>query len=399
MNQTTPGGSDLQGPALGLGSTYGYSGADLTNLRTAIARDEVVWQPENTTEPRTLELRIHGVGGAPPEVNLESPATLQVAGDARAGFYRAWFPGGTARGRPLQEAYCWGHLDTAWWTALWLLLLPFGLLNVAHWALPPVGPSPVRAIARALLRLQSLLLTVALVATTCYIALDLVAWQAAERDLLWSWTGGFENWQLRHPDGADVVGRVRGDRRPVVAQPPHPGRLRGPQLRRRCTRPRHLAPVRPDALVRGPAGEAAARRPPARRLRDRAADPRAAALRDPCLGPAGRVGGRRRGGRRGDRPDPLGLDRPWRRPSPDRPAAAPRPGRGGRFAGRPGLHAAWCRWAVSGGSPTRRTPPLCPTTAASSSCCSSAGSCWPASSRSSCWPMRPGSSVMSSCVV
>ena len=194
--RATPGGPELRGPVLGLGSTYGYSGADLTNLRAAIERDEVVWQPEDTAEPRTLELRIHGVGGAPAEVNLESPATLQVAGDARAGFYRAWFPGGTARGRPLQEAYCWGHLDTAWWTALWLLLLPFGLLNVAHWALPPVGPSPVRATARALLRLQSLLLTAALVATTCYIALDLVAWQAAERNLLWAWTGGFGNWQL-----------------------------------------------------------------------------------------------------------------------------------------------------------------------------------------------------------
>ena len=94
------------------------------------------YQPPGTAPAQTLELRIHGVGGAPPEVNLESPATLQVAGDGRAGFYRAWFPGGTAKGRPLQEAYCWGHLDTAWWTALWLLLLPFGLLNLAHWALP-----------------------------------------------------------------------------------------------------------------------------------------------------------------------------------------------------------------------------------------------------------------------
>jgi len=195
MNDT-PGGSELRGPALGLGSTYGYSGADLTNLRTAIAREEVVWQPEGTPDPDTLELRIHGVGGAPPEVNLESPATLQVAGDGRAGFYRAWFPGGTARGRPLQEAYCWGHLDTAWWTALWLLLLPFGLLNVAHWALPPVGPRIVRSLARALLRLQSLLLTATLVATACYITLDLVAWQAADRNLLWGWTRGFESWGL-----------------------------------------------------------------------------------------------------------------------------------------------------------------------------------------------------------
>src|SRR4029077_5249778 len=102
-----PRSEPLEGPTLGLGSTYGYSGADLTNLRQALARGEVPFQPPGTAPTETLELRIHGVGGAPAEVNLESPATLQVAGDARAGFYRAWLPGGTAKGRPLQEAYCW----------------------------------------------------------------------------------------------------------------------------------------------------------------------------------------------------------------------------------------------------------------------------------------------------
>ena len=194
--QPAPGRVPLEGLTLGLGSTYGYSGADLTNLREALARGEVPYQPPGTAPTETLELRIHGVGGAPPEVNLESPATLQVAGDARAGFYRAWFPGGTAKGRRLQEAYCWGHLDTAWWTALWLLLLPFGLLNLAHWALPRDGSFAVRYAARALLRLLGLVLTVALVATASYIALDLIAWQAAGRQQLWSWLDWYEAWPV-----------------------------------------------------------------------------------------------------------------------------------------------------------------------------------------------------------
>ncbi len=177
---------------LGLGSTYGYSGDDLTNVRLALARGEVPYQPPGPEPTRTLELRIHGVGGAPPAVNLEAPATLQVGGDGRAGFHRAWYPGGTAEGRPLQEAYCWGHLDTAWWTAFWLLLLPFGLLNLSHWALPAVGSQPVKYAARALLRLQSLVLTVTLVATTCYVALDLIAWQGAQRGQLPGWLNWFQ---------------------------------------------------------------------------------------------------------------------------------------------------------------------------------------------------------------
>ena len=161
------------------------------------------YQPaRNTAGPRTLELRIHGVGGAPPEVNLESPATLQVAGDGRAGFYRAWFPGGTAKGRPLQEAYCWGHLDTAWWTALWLLLLPFGLLNLAHWALPPAargrsGTPPGRCCASSACSSPSRWSP-----PLSYIALDLIAWQAAGRDQLWGWLDVVRGLAGRQPDGA-----------------------------------------------------------------------------------------------------------------------------------------------------------------------------------------------------
>ncbi len=152
---------------------------------------------------------------------------------------------------------------------------------------------------------------------------------------------GLDRWlrelAARDPDGADVARGVRGDRRPVVAQPPHSGRLRGPQLRRRRARPRHLAALRPDAVVRGPAGDPPARGPPARRLGDRAHDPGPAALGDPGLGATRRLGGRDRRRRRGRRPDALALDRPRRRPPRHRPAPVPRPRRGGRLARRPGL--------------------------------------------------------------
>src|SRR5438067_777460 len=96
---------------LGLGAADGYAACDLTNVQDAALAGEVPFLPLGAVEPAPpLELRIHGVGGAPPQQNLESPSTLQVSGDATAGFYRAWYPGGTALGKPQREAYCWGGL-------------------------------------------------------------------------------------------------------------------------------------------------------------------------------------------------------------------------------------------------------------------------------------------------
>jgi hypothetical protein len=75
------------------------------------------------------ELRLHGVGGAPPEQLLGDLAPQQVSGDRIAGFYRT----ADARGRHI-EAYSWGGLTSHSGTrVLWVLLLPFALANVAGW--------------------------------------------------------------------------------------------------------------------------------------------------------------------------------------------------------------------------------------------------------------------------
>ena len=153
-----------------------------------------------------LELLVHGVGGTTPQVMLADPHVVQLTGDAVAGTYRRWpdrdagqnparqnpgeqGPGEQGPGEPgageqpgtVEEAYSWGGLTSgSGGRALWLLLLPFMLANLAHW-MRPAAPRTVAAQRGydLVVRLIALSLTVLLTGCVCEAALDLLAWQCA----------------------------------------------------------------------------------------------------------------------------------------------------------------------------------------------------------------------------
>lgn len=156
-----------------------------------------------------IELRVHGVSGTPPEALLGMPTELigRFSGDGDAGFYRPRVAlpftdsdvdtdtdgpraGGDigqdgSRWQRLLRAYSWGGLTSGRASrALWLLFLPFILINLAHWMLPPVrsGRNRSGAAAVALLRLLGLSLTLTLMLATAVAAMDVVGWQCAGLD-------------------------------------------------------------------------------------------------------------------------------------------------------------------------------------------------------------------------
>jgi hypothetical protein len=153
------------------------------------------------------ELRVHGVAGTPPERMLQHLQVRRVAGDARAGFYRReWDTAAVSRDTPAErlEAYSWGELTAGGaQRALWLLLTPFLLVNVAYWALPHVetdgrfGHRAVRRVAEAVQRLFALSITGTLVLATVLVSMDFAGWQCVRpgggctRQVSWL---GFLNW-------------------------------------------------------------------------------------------------------------------------------------------------------------------------------------------------------------
>ncbi|MER6618330.1 hypothetical protein [Streptomyces xantholiticus] len=134
-----------------------------------------------------LELLVHGVGGATPQDMLGDPRTVRISGDEKAAVYRrtddaeAEGSPGAHRDRPIPEAYCWSNLTSGNGArALWLLLLPFMVVNLAHWMRPRArGMRRTTRLYGALVRLVALSLTVLLTAAACEVALDLLAWQCA----------------------------------------------------------------------------------------------------------------------------------------------------------------------------------------------------------------------------
>lgn len=82
-----------------------------------------------------VELRVHGVGGTPPQDLLGEPrpgGMVRVAGEGKSAFFARLRDGRRV------EGYAWGALTSSGAVQpLWIFLLPFTLVNVAGWMLPP----------------------------------------------------------------------------------------------------------------------------------------------------------------------------------------------------------------------------------------------------------------------
>lgn len=135
-----------------------------------------------------LELLVHGVGGTTPQEMLNDPRTVRITGDNIAAVFRRaddvdaeTSTDAHRRDGPVPEAYVWCNLTSGNGTrALWLLLLPFMVVNLAHWMRPTArGRRRTVRLYGLLVRLAGLTLTVLLVAAACEVALDLAAWQCA----------------------------------------------------------------------------------------------------------------------------------------------------------------------------------------------------------------------------
>ncbi len=139
---------------------------------------------------QVLELRIHGIKNTPPGEMLGVPEsdTVRDRGDDLGGFWVEKNP--PVRRGLRREAYSWGafarsgggvgsavvvlfvHLG-------WLLLLPFGLCNLAYWTrrIPTQSGAWKPGVGAAGIRLFALGLTLLLVATIASVSIDLIGVQ------------------------------------------------------------------------------------------------------------------------------------------------------------------------------------------------------------------------------
>lgn len=140
------------------------------------------------TNAEWVELRVHGVSGTPAESLLAHPHVAQIDGGGASRFFGPVDSDGVilpGKDGQALEAYHWGHYTSGTsWQALWLLLIPFGMINAAQFMLPAPATRPRRSVnahaaASALLRLLALMLTLLLVFAVGLTFMDLVAWRWA----------------------------------------------------------------------------------------------------------------------------------------------------------------------------------------------------------------------------
>jgi hypothetical protein len=132
----------------------------------------------------------------------------QLSGDTVAGIYecRSCCDGSTDAGQVATEGYCWGGLTSGAATrALWLLFVPFVLINLAHWMLPPSKTGrTASAITVTLLRLLGLGLSLTLMLAAVEVTIDIVGWQCGSTPHCGSGLGPV-NFVLKWPLGARLA--------------------------------------------------------------------------------------------------------------------------------------------------------------------------------------------------
>ncbi|MDA0565033.1 hypothetical protein LG943_11980 [Streptomonospora sp. S1-112] len=137
---------------------------------------------------RAVELRVHGVSGGEAEELLDVEPAVRVSGDRLAGFFR-WRRKPDTETVPdvPREIFTWGTLTSGRSSrALWLLLLPFMLVNIAYWMRPGRFDDPrsqlgaaADAVFGSAVRLLALSLTALLILAAAGIGMDLIGWQCA----------------------------------------------------------------------------------------------------------------------------------------------------------------------------------------------------------------------------
>ena len=145
------------------------------------------WRYPEYGRGSVIEIRVHGVGGEPPSRMARDPEPRLVGGDRLGGFWRARNPvvrepAGPGKPGVYREVLSWGgQTSGSTLHALWVLLLPFALFNVAgrmHVVVEPTTGAYNRARAaahRAVCRSLGLSLTLTAVTMLCAIAFGPVA--------------------------------------------------------------------------------------------------------------------------------------------------------------------------------------------------------------------------------
>lgn len=150
------------------------------------------WHYPDYPPGSVVEIRVHGVGGEPPTGMTRDPHPVRIDGDRLAGFHRACDPvvgrldgDGSTSDPPdpaplhVREVLAWGGQTSGTVRhALWVLLLPFALFNVAG-RTHVTGSPRVARLQRATCRVLALTVTLAVVALTCGLVFDLIAAQCA----------------------------------------------------------------------------------------------------------------------------------------------------------------------------------------------------------------------------